>query len=127
MKTVLTGKVYWSYDYEVRQKSPLDSIGVHFSAIPPFHKHEGLITLTNDRIILSGDEELKIPLANLESLYLGFDDTFTPSLVKNFGLFWQPLRLSLQTGEVIYVIIDHSMFGSKNQYWFDFLKTILTE
>jgi len=127
MKPILAGQVLWSYDYEVLKRDTLNNLGAHFSGVNPFHTHAGEIALADDKIIISGDENLEIPLGNLEQIYLGFDETFPRTLVKNFGLFWQPLRLTLSTGQKLYLIIDYSMLGAKNQVWFNGLKEILSD
>ncbi|HEX8376492.1 MAG TPA: hypothetical protein VF602_01655, partial [Pedobacter sp.] len=60
-------------------------------------------------------------------IYLGFDETFPRTLVKNLGLFWQPLRLSLSNGLHLYLIIDFNMLGAKNHLWFKGLKKMLAD
>jgi hypothetical protein len=75
----------------------------------------------------TGDEDLEISLGSLEQIYLGFDEVFPRTLVKNFGLFCQPLRLTLSTGQKLYLIIDYSMLGAKNQLWFNGLKEMLSK
>lgn len=126
MNTILAGKVFWSYDYEVLQRDSFNDIGALFSGINPFHRHAGEIVLTDDRIIITGEDELAIPLGNIDQIYLGFDETFPRLLVKNFGLFWQPLRLNLKSGQKLYLIIDYNMLGAKNHYWFNTLKEMLS-
>jgi hypothetical protein len=126
MKQILAGRVLWSYDYEVLQRELLNEIGAHFSRVNPFHPHAGEITLTDDKLFITGDEDIEIPLGSLEQIYLGFDEVFPRTLVKNFGLFWQPLRLTLLTGDKLYLIIDYNMFGAKNRLWFNELKEMLS-
>ncbi len=126
MNTILSGKVIWAYSREVLERNSSKDIGFHFTGIAPFHTHTGEITLTNTTIIILGEEEINISLNDLESVYLGFDEVYTRNLVKNFGLFWQPLRLDLQSSEKIYLIIDLTMFSSKTQLWFDTIKEILS-
>lgn len=122
---ILTGRVLWSYDYELPEQTSLREIASHFSGIGPFHAHQGEITLMTDRITLRDESELHISLTDLEQLYMGFDENFPRSSVKNFGLFWQPLRLTLHSGQQLYLIIDYNVLGSKNQLWFDTIKIIL--
>lgn len=127
MKPLLAGKVLWSYDYELAQRDSLNDFAAHFSGVKPFHVHAGEITLTDNQLIIIGDEDLKIHLGSLEQIFLGFDDVFPRSLVKNFGLFWQPLRLTLSGGRGLYLIIDYNMLGSKNHQWFRELKEMLAD
>lgn len=124
---ILTGEVLWSYDYELLERTPLRGIASHFSGVNPFHAHQGEILLTSDRITLRDESELTISLSDLGQLYMGFDENFPRSSVKNFGLFWQPLRLTLGSGQKLYLIIDYNVLGSKNQLWFDTIKIILED
>ena len=127
MRPILAGNVLYTYDHELIQRSTLADVSAHFSGINPFHTHAGTITLTANTILIEGDEDLEIPLGTLEQIYLGFDEAFPRTLVKNMGLFWQPLRLSLSNGKNLYLIIDYNMLGAKNQLWFDGLKEMLSE
>jgi hypothetical protein len=127
MKIILAGKVLWSYDYEVLERTTLSDISAHFSGMSPFHCHSGEIALTEEKILITGDTDLEISLGNLNQIYLGFDETFPRTLVKNLGLFWQPLRLSLSNGLHLYLIIDFNMLGAKNHLWFKRLKEMLAD
>ncbi|MDB5283059.1 MAG: hypothetical protein JWO06_2134, partial [Bacteroidota bacterium] len=74
------------------------------------------------------EDELTIPFPSIEEIALGFDENFPNTLVKNLGLFWQPLRITLRTGENIYLIIDFNLLlGPKNQFWFKALKEMLSD
>lgn len=126
MNTILSGKVLWTYGNEVLERNSSKDIGFHFTGVAPFHTHVGEITLTESKVIILGEEGINISLKELESIYLGFDEIYTRNLVKNFGLFWHPLRLDLQNGEKIYLIIDLTMFSSKTQLWFDTIKKMLS-
>lgn len=126
MKSLLSGKILWSYDHEVAQRSLIRDFSSLFLGVPPLHAHEGEIRLTNTGLFITGDTELQIPLVELKQVSLGFDDVFNRILVKDGGLFWQPLRISFNE-QNIYAIIDHSLFGAKNQLWFDTLKRMLSE
>lgn len=87
----------------------------HISGVPPLHNHEGEIYLTSDSIIIKGDENLNILLSSIIQLYHGYDDTYRSSYVKNFGIFWQPLRVEFYTGfdrlNRIYLIINGGLFA----------------
>jgi hypothetical protein len=126
MKPIASGKVFWSYDYELAQRNPATDYVKHFSGMKPFHYHEADITLTTDRIAIRGDLHLDIPVHSLDQLYLGFDDLFPRSLSKNFGLFWQPLRITLANRERLYLIIDYNFIGSKNKTWYNLIKGLLS-
>lgn len=127
MESIINGHVLWSFDYEVLNTDFLHVIGAHFSGVKPFHAHEGQVALTDEHILITGDRNLEIPLKDLQEIFLGFDETFPSYLSKNFGLFWQPLRMKLKNGEQLYLIIDHNMFGTKNQLWFNGLKQMLSD
>lgn len=127
MNAILTGQVLYSYQHELLERDSFADLGAHFSGIKPFHRHAGEIALSANKLFVSGDEDLQIPLASIEQIYLGFDESFPRTLVKNMGLFWQPLRLSLSNGNALYLIIDYSMLGANNQLWFDGLKELLSE
>lgn len=132
-EVVLQGKVMWSYDHEMMEFTSAQKLMTGLSGIGgPLHNHQGYITLTGEQILIEGpvgDEDLIIPLASINELYLGYDDVFTASSVKNGGLFWQPLRLeyfsnNYQTNK-IYLIIDYTGFYSHNKRWYETLTTML--
>ncbi len=126
MDPILKAKVFWSYDYELMERDPTGDLAYHFGI--PFHRHVGEITLTEEALIIIGDEELNISLSLIVQIALGFDENFPATLVKNFGLVWQPLRITLQTGENIYLIIDYNiLLGPNNGHWFNALKQILSQ
>ena len=126
MKPIASGKVFWSYGSELAQRNVAADYVQHFSGIKPFHYHAGDIALTADRIVFTGDVNLDIPMASLDQLYLGFDDLFPRSLSKNFGLFWQPLRITLANRERLYLIIDYNLVGSNNKTWYNLIKDHLS-
>jgi hypothetical protein len=126
MQPILIGKVLWSFDEEVLDRDLFHELGAHFTGVLPFHRHSGEIALTKDALIIVGDNDLEIPLSNVKQVYLGFDDIFPRTLLKNFGFFWQPLRISLSTGQSLYLIIDYTILGAKNQLWFNELQEVLT-
>jgi hypothetical protein len=122
----MEGKALWSYDYELLQRDASNDFAYHFGI--PFHQHAGEIVLTDETLTISGDEKLSVPLSHITQIALGFDDNFPDTLVKNFGLFWQPLRIMLRTNESIYLIIDYNIIlGPKNKFWFESLKKILSD
>ena len=126
---LLQGEVLWAYDYDLETKSKLSGIAGLFSFMTPLHNHKGVITLTADHIEVSGDEPLNIPLYLIEQLYLGFDDYFPSSSVKNLGAFWQPLRVqysltSSQTATV-YLVINYNGVFTDNKKWFEVIKNLL--
>ncbi len=131
MNILMNGHVLWSYADEVAQSGLKDEIRALFSLVKPLHHHEGEITLTNSSLIINGDVDLNIPLGNLNQLYLGFDDVFKSTYVKNAGMLWQPLRVSYRdngTVNTVYLIIDHSFIGTaKDQRWFDALREVFSE
>jgi len=127
MNAILTGQVLYSYQNELLERDSFADLGAHFSGVGPFHKHAGEITLSVERLFINGDEDLQIRLGAIEQIYLGFDDAFPRTLVKNMGLFWQPLRLSLSNGNKLYLIIDYNILGANNQLWFNGIKKLLSD
>eukprot|EP01132_Coremiostelium_polycephalum_P018718 gene18718-22295_t len=88
MQPILSGNVYWAYDHDIEQADTLSLLGTQFSGTPPLNA-----------LYLSGDNALVIPLQNIEQIYMGFDDTYRVTYVKNWGLTWQPIRLVFDNGE----------------------------
>jgi hypothetical protein len=131
MNILLSGHVLWSYADEVAESGLGDEVRALFSMVKPLHHHEGEIALTDTSLIINGDIDLDIPLGKLNQLYLGFDEVFKSTYVKNNGMFWQPLRVSYYENDkliTIYLIIDHNFIGTaKDRQWFDALKEILAE
>lgn len=131
MNILMSGHVLWSYEEEVAQSGLRDEISALFSLIKPLHYHEGEIALTDSDLIINGDISLNIPLGKLDQLYLGFDEIFKPSYVKNNGMLWQPLRVRYDENDLlttVYLIIDHSFIGTaKDRQWFDVLRKVLSE
>ncbi|MDN3547220.1 hypothetical protein [Mucilaginibacter aquaedulcis] len=130
MQILQIGKALWSYDYEIAGYTLADGAGTLFSLTPPPHHREGEIILTSDSLVIDGYNYLHIPLEKLEQVYLGFDDIYKRSFVKNYGMFCQPLRLRYKTKEgsnTIYLIVDHKFFSTSNQLWFDTLKQLLAD
>lgn len=123
---ILEGNVYWGYDYELdQQKGWLKNVMGLFSFAPPLHQHNGLAVLTTSELFFLGEEELKISIRSIEEIYLGFDEIFPASSVKNLGLFWQPLRIKYNDTQVIYMVLDYNGLSANNQIWFDTLKGML--
>jgi hypothetical protein len=130
MQILQIGKVLWSYDHEIAGCTLINETGTLFSVTPPPHHREGEIILTAGSLVIDGYNYLNIPLNKLEQIYLGFDEVYKRSLVKNNGMFWQPLRLRYKAADgynTVYLIIDHSFFGTKNQLWFDTIKQLLSD
>jgi len=129
---ILQGKVLWSYADEYAQINE----GIKFTASivslgSPLHNHAGNIALTANQLIIegfNGGTDLIIPLTAINEIYLGFDDVFTLTSVKNFGAFWQPLRVEFYAGHLlqrVYLIIDHSGLLAHNKRWYEALTNIL--
>lgn len=124
--TILEGQVYWGYDHELEQKKGwLRNVMGLFSFAPPMHQHAGMAVLTKNDLVFLGEEELTIPLRSIEEVYLGFDEIFPASTVKNLGLFWQPLRIKFNDSKVVYMVVDYNGLRTNDQMWFDTLNNIL--
>lgn len=130
MQQLATGIALWCFDQEILDRNIYEGIAPHFSGGGPFHKHSGNIILCTSAIYLEGDEITKIPHSAIEQIFLGYDEVYTRSLVKNFGLFCQPLRINYEDNgndHSIYLIIDYHFMGtSKNQAWFNAIKDLLS-
>jgi len=118
----------WSHDHEIATFGLINEAGHLFSITPPPHHYNGEIILTPQSIVIDGDNFLNIPLDKLEQVYLGFDEVYKRSMVRYFGLLWQPLRLRYKFRDeliTVYLIIDHYFGGAKNQLWFNTLKQLM--
>jgi hypothetical protein len=131
---LLQGTAKWSYDYEMAEFTETQkALASMTSFVPPLHRHEGNIALTNSEIIIEGvgddGEDLSIQLNTLKQIYLGFDDVFSALSVKSFGLFWQPLRIEYYISAVetqsIYLIIDFNGIYTHDKDWFKTLTQML--
>ncbi|QNK64152.1 hypothetical protein H7F33_06605 [Pedobacter sp. PAMC26386] len=126
---LLEARVLWSYDHELESKTGIDNIAAQFLGTPPVHNHTGMLVLTNVGITILGDEDLAIPLVEIEEAYVGFDESYQRKFVKNLGLLCQPLRIVAHHGaskRTIYLILDYNYFGcAKNLTLFDMLQEML--
>ncbi|RBQ04637.1 hypothetical protein [Pedobacter miscanthi] len=128
---MLEGNVLWSYDHELTEKNSswFRKIANFFSFLTPRHNHEGNILLASNGLFITGDEQLELPLSHIEEVYMGFDDLFPASSVKNFGLFWQPIRIrstiSRSESQTVYLVINHTGIFNDNQTWFNTLISLL--
>ena len=131
MNKLMSGHVLWSYADEIAESGLKDEIRALFSFVKPLHHHEGEVLLTDTSLIINGDINLSIPLSSLNQLYLGFDEVYRPTYVKNIGMFWQPIRVgygAVGIHNTIYLIIDYSIVGiAKDQQWFNALKEVLSD
>ena len=126
MEALLTGKALWSHDYEVAERDTADDIVLHMMSLP-FHRHSGAIVLTDESLAIAGEEELKIFLDEISQIYLGFDEIFPAAMVRSFGMFWQPLRITLKNRQSFYLIIDYNLLDTNNHHWFNALQQLLSE
>lgn len=129
---MLEGNVLWSYDHELTNEensSWVKKIAGLFSFLKPIHNHEGNILLASNGLFITGDEQLELPLSHIEEVYMGFDDLFPASSAKNFGAFWQPIRIrstvSRSESQTVYLVINHTGIFSDNQTWFNTLISLL--
>ncbi|RFZ95623.1 hypothetical protein D0C36_08930 [Mucilaginibacter conchicola] len=130
---LLTGELMWSYEEEVAAITAAEKTMRGLTGLTgPMHHHSGTIALTEEYVLIESnadEDDLIIPLSSITQLYLGFDDVYTNYSVKNFGLFWQPLRLEFTNShhqpEKVYLIIDYMMLYTQNKKWYDALTSIL--
>ncbi|RZL45196.1 MAG: hypothetical protein EOP00_17980 [Pedobacter sp.] len=126
MKTLLSGNVLWASELEVQQRTKTNDLSFHITGVKPFHCHSGEIFLDERALRIMGNDVLTFSFDEMRELYLGFDEIYTPSLSKNFGLFWQPLRLTFTNKGFIYLIIDYNLGFSKNKLWFNTISELLS-
>jgi hypothetical protein len=130
---ILQGSVMWSYDYEVMEYTPGQKLISGLSGFGgPLHNHKGNIGLTDESIIIEGDDDdddLVISLSSINQIYLGYDEFYTADSVKNAGLFWKPLRLAYYSSsnqqQTIYLIIDYMGLYSHDKRWYETLVSML--
>lgn len=132
---IMQGRVMWSFDYEMAQMTTGYKMMSGLSGIggPPHH-HQGLIALNNSELIIEGesdneDDFLTLPLAAISQLYHGYDEVYEAYSVKNAGLFWQPLRITFNSGanetQTLYLIIDYFGLITQNKKWYYALTELL--
>lgn len=121
------GNVLWAYDTEINSMNVSERfLSRHFSLVPPLSKHKGRIYLTGQSLMIDGDQELLIPLADMDEIYHGFDEVFAAASAKNFGMSWQPLRISYANGHTVYLIVDYNYITTANLRFFNLLKELLS-
>ena len=120
------GIVYWAYDYEITSMNYAERYFIrHLSLSAPLSKHRGNFYLTSNSIIVEEDEnELTIKLTDISQLYLGYDNVYSSSSAKNFGLFWKPLRIELEDETIVYLVVDYRNGFSQNATIFELLKEL---
>uniref|UniRef100_F4CEE1 Uncharacterized protein n=1 Tax=Sphingobacterium sp. (strain 21) TaxID=743722 RepID=F4CEE1_SPHS2 len=125
-RLLFEGRALWIHDFEIQQMGYNERFTIrHFSFTPPLAKHEGHIILTDADIVLDGSEYKRIPLSNIEELYYGFDEHYTPASVKNFGAFWKPIRIRYGYAGILYLIINYRYFYTANEHFLSLLKGLL--
>lgn len=127
---ILNGHTYFISDFEIESLTSSDILPYQLSSFKPLYTNEGTISLTERELLIDNSiTNIEIPLVNITQLYLGFDDVYKAVFVKNFGLFWQPLRISyLEYGQtkIIYLIIDYNLLFSNNKKWFKEMMSLLS-
>jgi len=123
---LLEGTALWCFKYEVIVRNRNRDAGFHITGVKPFHEHNTDIALTGRAVELSGQEYYSVPQGVITQLYIGFDEYYTRSLVKNFGLNTEPLRITTRYGRVLYFYIDYNFFGSANKLWFRQIKDLVS-
>ncbi len=128
---LLEGEVIWTFDHDLEVHEPRRTLAGFFSfnALP--QSGGGHAVLTPTEILGSGSDGLRIPLASISQLYLGFDELYPASSVKNFGAFWQPLRIKYSTSDnpesAVYLVTDYNGIFTSNQIWYDTLVRLTSD
>lgn len=126
---LLSGYAYYIYDSEIENLKLSDILPSAIAGFRPLFSAEGEITLTTREIAIAGEQQVQIPLSSLTQIYLGFDDLYKNSYVKNWGMFWQPLRLVYEINDVqyiIYLVINYNMIATQNPLWYNTLTGLLS-
>lgn len=123
---ILHGSALWFYEWEISNAGLLaytGQLGV------PFHKHKGNIYLTDNAIVIAGDDAFEIELSAIGELYLGCDDVYKPEYLKNFGYFIKPPRIKFASNRSglnkIYLIISNGIINT-NAKWYKTLVSLLS-
>lgn len=124
-KILLTGIALWCTRDELIRRNRNADITFSVPGLSPFHRHAAEVMLTDNDIELTGNETYVIPLGIVTQLYIGFDEYYTRGLVKNLGLFTQPLRIAASNEQIGYFFIDCSFWGSNNRIWFEQIKRLI--
>jgi len=126
---LLNGNVLWAFDHELEKNSHASRFAGLFSFQRPLHHHQGEIILSNSQLVITGDEHVIISLNSIDQLFLGFDDLYPVSSVKNWGAFWQPLRIEYSNPQTqtIYLVIGFNSISAQNKLWYDALKELLSQ
>ncbi len=81
--------------------------------------------LTDEELIFSNEEETVIRLGSITQISHGFDELYTRASVKNFGAFWQPVRICYGRDECVYIIAGSNQLFVRNAKLFAYLKALL--
>lgn len=125
---LLEGEIIWTFDHELEGHESRRALAGFFSFNELPQSGRGPAILTNTEILIGGDDGLRIPLTSISQLYLGFDELYPSSSVKNFGAFWQPLRIKYSTSDnqqsTVYLVTDYNGIFTSNQVWYDTLVSL---
>ncbi|MBO9620070.1 MAG: hypothetical protein J7539_13660 [Niabella sp.] len=124
-KLLLTGTALWCSRDELIRRNRGNDILFAVTGMMPFHRHRATVMLTGSDIELTGSEDHLIPLGVITQLYIGFDEYYTRGLVKNLGLFTQPLRIAASNEQTWYFFIDYGFWGTSNKIWFEQIKSLI--
>ena len=125
----------WAFEEDILSRSWVDWLVAHVSLGKPLHRFEGMLTVHDNFIQLTGKDKrtkqdfyLQIVKYEIEQLYLGFDEIFCTSETRGLGispLSWLPLRISFTKNEEerkLYLIVNYQFGKSDNTEYFEFLK-----
>jgi hypothetical protein len=123
---------FLSFREDIRNRNFGDWLEAHTSLMQPLHRYKGFITLDKEKLSFYGQDKetgselrLSIYRYEIQQLYHGFDEDFTPWETRNLGLAWKPLRIvfAKDDGEYqIYLIINYSFGRCDNVFWMEMLK-----
>ncbi|MFT3903507.1 MAG: hypothetical protein QM727_10050 [Niabella sp.] len=129
MDFILEDTVLWIFDDDIPAFNMAEISFRQMAGHAALFNYTGNIFLTQHAILIEGEQNLSIKLAALNEIYLGFDEVYKPSYIKNFGLFWKPLRITYLANNIrterVYLHIHQSLFGNRNAKWYNTIKSII--
>ncbi|KXA92107.1 hypothetical protein AKJ64_04015 [candidate division MSBL1 archaeon SCGC-AAA259E17] len=122
----------FAFEKDIEGRGFWDWMRAHISWMKPLHRYEGLLEITEDKLLLVGEDrpgpffglrslyhtkgkiELEIPVDRIDDVQFGFDETFRRREDRQLGLFgFTPLRIKYESGEgerALYLFADFGRF-----------------
>ncbi|KXB07280.1 hypothetical protein AKJ51_01595 [candidate division MSBL1 archaeon SCGC-AAA382A20] len=114
----------FAFEKDIESRGFWDWMRAHTSWMKPLHRYEGLLEITEDKLLLVGEDkeegeiELEIPVDRIDDVQFGFDETFSRGEDRQLGLFgFAPLRIRYESEEgekKLYLFADFGRFPIRN-------------